>query len=147
MGAIRKGGELKMGTIDGVAIKCGSTNRKEPDVIYMVGKTWVKPNIECNFESSIALVRRNMERRIKIALNTFDDFENKYIFDFSLTPLNMEVGKPKFMQFQIFLRQNKRKMREFRKIKDILNETMTPIVRAMINDFNDNDFDLTIHKL
>ena len=135
-----------MGTIDGVTIKCGSTNRNEPDVIYMTGKTWVKPNVECNFASSIASVRRNMERRIKTALNTFDDFEKKYIFDFSLTPLNMQVGKPKFMQFHIFLRQNRKKMKEFRKIKDVLNETMTPIVRAMINDFNDNEFDLTIHK-
>jgi len=138
--------EYGMDKIGGVSLKFGSVNRIEPHVVYLIGKTWVKPTREHDYGETLSLVKKNLEDRLKRTLSYTKDFENKYILDFSLTPINMIVGKAKFLQFQIFLRQNRKDVKGLEKVKEALDENLRPIIRAMVIDFEDNNYNLSDRK-
>lgn len=138
--------EYGMDKIGGVSLKFGSVNRIEPHVVYLIGKAWVKPTREHDYGETLSLVKKNLEDRLKRTLSYTKDFESKYILDFSLTPINMIVGKAKFLQFQIFLRQNRKDVKGLERVKEALNENLRPIIRAMVTDFEDNNYNLSDRK-
>ena len=142
----RKKKEYKMENVKGISLKYGSTNRTNPQVLYITGKAWVKPTIDVDYADSLGRIRKRMERRILERLRTIESLDTKYIFDFSLSPLNMKVGKPKFMTFNIFLKQKKESMRNVKNAGKLLDSTIVPLIDEMAADFNNDYFVLKGNK-
>ena len=132
--------EYKMTSVNGVSLKYGSTNRTNPQVLYVTGKAWVKPTREMDYSDSLSRVKKRMERRILERLRLVDSLETKYIFDFDISPLNMKAGRPKFMTFNIFLKQKKENMRPLKGAGKLIDSTIVPLIDQMVEDFNENDF-------
>lgn len=142
----RKNKEYIMPSINGVSIKYGTTDKTNPQVVYITGKTWVKPTKKIDFHESIGDIRKRMEKRILNRLKTVDGMDNKYIFDLDINPLNMKVGNSKFMTFNIFLRQNKENVRSLKNVGGLLNIAFLPLIEEMTDDFNRDYFELIPKK-
>ena len=142
----RKNKEYIMPSINGVSIKYGTTDKTNPQVVYITGKTWVKPTKKIDFHESIGDIRKRMEKRILNRLKTVDGMDNKYIFDLDINPLNMKVGNSKFMTFNIFLRQNKGNVRSLKNVGGLLNVAFLPLIEEMTDDFNRDYFELIPKK-
>ena len=142
----RNNKEYKMDTINGVKLKYGTTNKANPQVLYITGRTWVRPMNKMNYSDSLDRIKNRMERRILNRLKTLNCFDTKYIFNFDLTPQNMKSGVSKFMTFNIFLKQNKFEVKELKSIKPVLNVAILPLIEEMTNDFNEDYFELHINK-
>ena len=138
--------EFKIGNINGVTLKYGSTNRTDPRVLYITGKTWVRPTKENDYSDSLNRIKNRMERRILNRLRSLQSLDSKYIFDFSLTPLNMKVGRSKFMTFNLFMRQKKDNVRSLKSVGKIIDTTILPLIDEMIDDFGENYFELNLKK-
>ena len=87
-----------------------------------------------------------MENRILNTLRKLDSLDSKFIFDFSLTPLNMRVGRAKFMTFNIFLRQKEDNVRKLKNISKTIDIAILPLIDEMVNDFEENCFELNLKK-
>lgn len=142
----RKNKEYMMPSINGVSVKYGTTDKTNPQVVYITGKTWVKPTKKIDFHESIGDIRKRMEKRILNRLKTVDGMDNKYIFDLDINPLNMKVGNSKFMTFNIFLRQNKGNVRSLKNVGGLLNVAFLPLIEEMTDDFNRDYFELIPKK-
>jgi len=143
---VRNVKEFKLPTIGNMRLKCGTNNRKNPKVIYVEGKMWIKPLREFDYEEGIENVRKTMHRRLKQTLFNSHHFDRKYIFDFSFNTGTMRCNVGKFMLFQIFLKQNETEMAEVNRIKERVEEEILPLMYDLVDDFNNNGFELTIHK-
>jgi hypothetical protein len=142
----RRNKEYQMGSINGLSVKYGTTNKIDPRVVYITGKAWVKPLRKIDYSDSLDRIRNRMEKRIMNRLKTMVGMDKKYIFDLNLSPMNMKVGKPKFMTFNIFLRQDKLSVKSLESIGSVLDVTMSPLIEEMTNDFNDDYFVIDTNK-
>lgn len=138
--------EIKLETTNNISLKCAVADRTNPRVLYISGKTWVKPIMKTNYSDSLSRIKNRMENRILNTLRKLDSLDSKFIFDFSLTPLNMRVGRAKFMTFNIFLRQKEDNVRKLKNISKTIDMTILPLIDEMVNDFEENCFELNLKK-
>ena len=138
--------EFKLSSVDNIRLKCGTNNRKEPKVIYLNGKMWVKPLDEFDYDAAINNIRHKVNKRLKSMLYNAQCFDNKYIFDFNLNTGTMKKNIGKFMIFQIFVKQQQDNMVDVNGIKERVSEYVVPLIYDMASDFHDEGFDLLEHK-
>ena len=138
--------EIKLETTNNISLKCATCDRTNPRVLYISGKTWVKPIMKTNYSDSLSRIKNRMENRILNTLRKLDSLDSKFIFDFSLTPLNMRVGRAKFMTFNIFLRQKEDNVRKLKNISKTIDIAILPLIDEMVNDFEENCFELNLKK-
>ena len=138
--------EIKLETTNNISLKCATCDGTNPRVLYISGKTWVKPIMKTNYSDSLSRIKNRMENRILNTLRKLDSLDSKFIFDFSLTPLNMRVGRAKFMTFNIFLRQKEDNVRKLKNISKTIDIAILPLIDEMVNDFEENCFELNLKK-
>ena len=138
--------EFKLLSVDNIRLKCGTNNRKEPKVIYLSGKMWVKPLGEFDYSGAISNIRHKVNKRLKSMLYKTPCFDNRYILDFELNTGTMKKNTGKFMQFQMFVRQNDNNVVGVNSIKDRVAEYVVPLIYDMVEDFHDEGFELLEHK-
>lgn len=140
----RKKRQVSLAPINGISIAYGTINSKEPKVVYLTGRSWVKPLFEHDYEESLDEIKYNMKRRLNKAIISTESISNRFIFDFSLTAINMKPGKSKFLQFQVFISQQGENLIPFNAMRKIVDDTIVPAVFDMADDFNDNGYALSM---
>ena len=60
----------------------GSTNRKNPQVIYLVGKFWIQPTekTNCDYELFFNDIKRHFKQQIKHILFNSKKFQSDFLF-------------------------------------------------------------------
>lgn len=111
----------------------GCVNKKNPQVIYIVGKTWVKLNDNINTNNLEWNIISQIKKQISNELRNFDSiFSKRYIFDLDFNYDGVVKDKFKFLSYSLYLKQNGN-----RKIENIL---------AMLTNIA-NDLSYSVNKL
>lgn len=138
--------EIKLNVCNHINLKYGSTNKDNPEIVYILGKAWISPKFNGNYESILNNIQNNFRRKIKKNVIESNVFENKFVLDFDLNSTNMEKGKKKFLSFDLFLKQNSNNVIKLKELNAILSNNIRSIANDLVYDFSINDFDVAKTK-
>lgn len=115
---------------DGIfKLSIGTTDKKNPLVFYIEGSASLKPlSSKDNYNQDISLFRHSFEKGLFELLKTCDFLDKRFILDFETGAKKMAVNRITSLNFQLFLRQSKDRMLDFKdlekefmpKLKDVL---------------------------
>lgn len=130
---------------DGFTVDIGTTNKLNPQAIYLNGKAFIRPVTDKDdYDDDITDIRYNLKRNIAKALKKTTIFEPKFILNFDIASNRMVNGKRSFLSFQIVLKQKKDNIMKLNDVRDIGEPFVHDIVFSLENDIIMHDF--TIHK-
>ena len=138
--------EIKLNVCNHMNLKYGSTNKDNPEIVYVLGKAWVSPKFNGDYESILNGIQNNFRKKIKNIVTESNIFENKFVLDFDLNSTNMEKGKKKFLSFDLFLKQDKSNVIKLKELNAILSNNIGYIANDLVYDFSINDFDVAKKK-
>ena len=138
--------EIKLNVSNHINLKYGSTNKDNPQIVYILGKAWISPKFNGEYESILNGIQNNFRKKIKKNVMESNIFENKFVLDFDLNSTNMEKGKKKFLSFDLFLKQNSNNVIKLKELNSILSNNVRSIANDLVYDFSINDFDVAKTK-
>ena len=138
--------EIKLNVCDNMNLKYGSTNKDNPEIVYVLGKAWVSPKFNGDYESILNGIQNNFRKKIKNIVMESNIFENKFVLDFDLNSTNMEKDKKKFLSFDLFLKQDKNNVIKLKELNTIISNNIGNLANDLVYDFSINDFDVTKKK-
>lgn len=120
-------------------LKLGTINKKNPEVIYIEGKTFIMPlDDDMNYRNIMQLIKRNFNFYISESLKKCNIFENKFILDFQVANSGIKMNKKSFLYFQVLFRQDRNKILPIKSVKtlsnDFINETVNYLKSLLINN-------------
>lgn len=99
--------EYKIENSNNFKIKLGSTTYKNPEIVYILGNTYISPITDKNnFKDDIELLKLKFKNHIKDYINNSDIFENKFVCDFNIRESGIKKNKKSFFSFEIYFKQN-----------------------------------------
>lgn len=138
--------EIKLNVSNHINLKYGSTNKDNPQIVYILGKAWISPNFNGEYESILNGIQSNFRKKIKKDVMESNIFENKFVLDFDLNSTNMKKGKKKFLSFDLFLKQNANNVMALKELNPIISNNIKSIANDLVYNFHTNDFDVTKKK-
>lgn len=114
--------------------KYGSTNHKKPEVIYIVGNTYISPSFESNdYISDINDLKNTYKNIITELIKKYNsDFHKECICGIDVCDNRIKKGKKTFLTFELYLKQkNCKQLNE-------INDTIKSISENLVCDFKNN---------
>ena len=96
----RLGKKYNFGVSNNIRISAGCVNKKNPQVVYIVGKVWVTPTEKIEDDNFDWNTVRKLRKEIFAEINNYAD-----IFDVDLNTEGMVIGKHKFLTYTLYLKQ------------------------------------------
>ena len=129
-------------------VKIGTTNKINPQVVYVEGKTFIKPlNEKDDYNKDIVELKRAFNKTLQKYLTGDKLYVPKYIFDFQVAQSGISTAKKSFLTFQFLMRQKVDK--QIMKLKDIKTAS-EDLINNIINEFSEHvkshDFSITKTK-
>lgn len=122
-------------------LKLGTINKKNPEVIYLEGKTFVTPlNVDDNYTALLHKTKREFNFAINETLKSCNLFERKFILDFQIANNGVMMNKKSFLTFQLLLRQNRLSVKQFKDIKNKSNSIIESLTKTLITLLEQNNF-------
>jgi hypothetical protein len=143
---MRLGKQIPLDITNEMDICYGTTNRLNPQVIFVNGKFWIEPQIEMEYERVLNSISYNIKNKIRHLLKTENKWDNRVIFDIDIKTTSMSTHRKTFGDFEIFLRQKDSTVVKVDKLGDALRRLLTPIISEFIEDLQINDFIITKTK-
>lgn len=113
-------------------LKIGTTNKIEPKVIYVEGRTFIQPLTDKeNYNIEIASMKRKFNKIIQDFINSNNLFSQKYILDFQVAQSGISTLKRSFLSFQFLLKQ--KNDNKILKLKEIKQKSETDIQNILNN--------------
>lgn len=138
--------EYKLNVSNHIVLKYGSTNKENPQIVYVLGKAWIKPNFDGEYEHIIDNVKKRFKIDIKRNILKSEYFDDRFVIDLDFNPVNMKNGKKKFISFDLYLKQNTNNVKKLTELKETLSYEMGNIANNLVYDFNNNSFVVTKSK-
>jgi len=87
--------------------KYGSTNHKKPEVIYIVGNTYISPSFESNdYVSEVNELKTSYNKLVSELISEYSSiFDKNFIFDIDLCDNRIKKAKKTFLTFELYLKQ------------------------------------------
>lgn len=146
MGGVRLNSEKKIENED-FKIKIGTTNKLNPIIIYVEGRSFITPTEEREeYGKEISEIKHVLKHSISSHLQTTNKFDNKYIVDFQIASNGIQLNKKSFLSFQFLMRQNKDNVLKLAEVKNISSEMVLDIVNDLKNSIIEHGFLLSKSK-
>lgn len=139
MSAIRLTKEYNIALNDNLRLKYGSVNRFNPIVVYFIGKTWITPLFDGDYENDLNKIINNFKRRLKEKICYTTYFNDDFICDFDLKINSMMKDKPNFLSFEFYLRQQN-EIVQLKDIEENIEDIFKNPIDMFINDLNEKCF-------
>lgn len=128
-------------------IKLGTTNKTNPEVVYIEGRTFISPLEEQgDYTRDINDMRFGLKSSINQHIRENNIFDGKFILDFQVASSGIKPTKKSFLSFQFILRQ---KGEIIPRLLDIKKQS-EPMILLIINDLQnkilDKGFTVSINK-
>lgn len=129
-------------------IKMGTTNKINPKVIYVEGRTFIQPLSEKNsYTTELSMIKRGFNKIIQDFINTNDLFSKKYILDFQVAQSGISVSKRSFLSFQFLLKQkNEDKILKLKEVKEKTEDSIQDVLNNLTSCIKEYDFNVTKTK-
>lgn len=128
-------------------LKIGTTNRKNPIVVYIEGRTFISPNVDKEtYNKDIYDMKRSLKASISDNIKKTSLFDDSFILDFQVAQNGVAKNKKTFLYFQFLLRQQKEHILKMKDIKNAAQETITDIVKSLEDTIYEHDFSIYKNK-
>ena len=129
-------------------IKIGTTNKINPKVIYIEGRTFIQPlNDKSSYNVELTGIKRGFNKIIQNFIGSDDLFSKKYILDFQVAQIGISVTKRSFLSFQFLLKQkNEDKVLKLKDIKQKTESNIQDILNSLTQCIKEYDFNVTKTK-
>lgn len=129
-------------------IKIGTTNKINPKVIYIEGRTFIQPlNDKSSYSSELTGIKREFNKIIQNFIDSNELFSKKYILDFQVTQSGISITKRSFLSFQFLLKQkNEDKILKLKDVKQKTESNIQGILNLLTKCIKEYDFNVTKTK-
>lgn len=129
-------------------IKIGTTNKINPKVIYIEGRTFIQPlNHKSSYSVELTGIKRGFNKIIQNFIDSNDLFSKKYILDFQVAQSGVSVTKRSFLSFQFLLKQkNEDKILKLKDVKQKTESNIQNILNLLTQCIKEYDFNVTKTK-
>ena len=129
-------------------IKIGTTNKINPKVIYIEGRTFIQPlNDKSSYSVELTGIKRGFNKIIQNFIDSDDLFSKKYILDFQVAQSGISVTKRSFLSFQFLLKQkNEDKILKLKEVKQKTESNIQNILNLLTQCIKEYDFNVTKTK-
>ena len=129
-------------------IKIGTTNKINPKVIYIEGRTFIQPlNDKSSYSVELTGIKRGFNKIIQNFIDSDDLFSKKYILDFQVAQSGISVTKRSFLSFQFLLKQKKEdKVLKLKDVKQKTESNIQDILNLLTQCIKEYDFNVTKTK-
>lgn len=124
---------------------CGTTNKYQPKVIYVSGKTWVEPMQDKDYNLIINNIFINFKKELYKRILSTQFFDKNFITNFEITQTSLKIHKKSFLNFEIYLRQ-KNDILLLQDLEEKITLFFKPLINDLIADFKNNSLILTKGK-
>lgn len=146
MGGVRLNSEKKIEDND-FKIKIGTTNKINPIIIYVEGRSFITPTFEQDdYSKEMSEIKHILKQSISSHLHSTSSFDSKYIVDFQVASNGIQLNKKSFLSFQFLMRQNKDNVLKLIEVKNNFSEMVLDIVNDLKEAIVERGFLLTKTK-
>ena len=143
--------EYKVNNTSPFTVTMGTSNKKNPEVIYSVLSTYITPNTDEINESIFDIVSKNTKKSLKNSIMKFGLCENNIIVVSDVAANRMLKGKQSYFDMQIYFKPQKNvptlKNKKFKDISDsIYNTYVKNIVSDIESTLKTNGFTMSKNK-
>lgn len=122
-------------------LKIGTTNKTNPIVVYIEGRTFICPQDDKDdYSKDISEIKHSFSRAISQHIQESELFDNKFIVDFQVASKGISLNKKSFLSFQFLLRQNKDNVLKLKDLKVFAEEMILDIVDNLENNIVEHNF-------
>lgn len=140
MGEIRLNSEKKIDA-ENFKLKIGTTNKINPVVVYIEGRTFICPQEEKDdYSRDISEIKHNFSRAISKYVGESEQFDKKFIVDFQVATKGISLNKKTFLSFQFLLRQNRDNILKLKDLKPSAEKMVLNIVGALEQNIVNHNF-------
>ena len=124
-------------------IKIGTTNKKNPETLYIQIGTYIKPSeIKSSYVDDVMLFDKSSKYFFKDKLKTSDIYNKNFILITDVAEERINTKKKSFMEMQIHLKRNKNDKKTFKIIsKELYTEYISDFVLFLKETFNKKGFE------
>lgn len=129
--------EEKIQLNNGIILKIGTMQRKNPKSIYLILNFWLMPTFADDYTTIITECLNNLKKSFIVFLNE-NNFNKKYIFDYDINFQTIIENTPNYMKIEIVFVQTK-----FNTLLEFKNEYSNQILNlfnTFLSSLNENDF-------
>jgi hypothetical protein len=132
---------IPLGIYDNVKIGYGTVDRKNLKTIYLTLNSWILPNFDDDYDTSILKSRK----KIKDIIRNLDDgyFKEESIVDLDLRTKGMKLEKKSFMNLEITLYVKKDFNLKDKIIKNLIKNIIQNIIDNGLTNKNLYNFHVT----
>ena len=122
-------------------LKIGTTNKIDPVVVYIEGRTFISPQEDKeDYSKDISEIKHNFSRAISKNISNSPLFDRKFILDFQVASKGISLTKKSFLSFQFLLRQNKDNVMKLKDLKEHCEELIKNIVNSLEENIVEHNF-------
>ena len=144
MKSIRLNRERKIDN-DIFKVKIGTTNKENPQVIYVDGRVFLSPSeVMDNYSDEIEDISKKFKRTIGERLRTNEIFADRFILNFDISSSRMIKDKRSFLSFQFFLKQKNTAPLKLGTVKEKSEIFINSLLSNLEGDIQSHCF--TLHK-
>ena len=127
-------------------LKIGTIDKKYPDVIYLEGGFYIKPNKEKeDYKNDIKKIKNTFDDLIKSTVDNDENFKNEYMVFIDVADEWIKTDKKSFLSFQIYLKPSVKVLNEegsFNNIVNYLKQNTTYDTKIVKELFNQYGYDI-----
>lgn len=143
---VKKGRIFCFGICNNIRLSAGCADSSNAQVVYIAGKAWLTPTERIEEDDFDWNTYRKLRKRISMLLSSFSDIfgDKRFIFDLDLNTEDIVIGKHKFLEYNLFIKQV-----EAKKITELKNtlETISRLIASEVEKhFNNYGFILKANK-
>lgn len=143
---VRLNSEIKINH-DLFTLKLGTTNKVNPQVIYIEGRTFISPLEEKEtYEKDIRDFKTIIQRKLNELLRDNEYFYKNYILDFQIANSGVRVGKKSFLSFEFLLKQRKKDFLKLKDIKNLCLDFFLEVISSLETSIREHNFNISKTK-
>lgn len=143
---MRLGKQVILDIVNEMDIYYGTTNRLNPQVIFINGKFWVEPTEEMEYTDVVNSIASTMKNRIRYKLKNNHHWDSKIIFDMDIKTVSMSIHRKTYGDFELYLKQKNNNILPLNQLKGELMDLLTPLMNEFVSELQINDFIVTKTK-
>lgn len=144
---LRLNKEYKINISPLLRTRYGTVDKTNPIVIYLIGKLWIVPLYDGDYEKPIEYIKSNFKRDLRKQIKQNNSkFDDKFVCDFDFNTKTMMENKKKYLCFEIFIKQNPLNIKEIKDVEmDVIN-IFKFVIDNFITNLKSNYFEISAKK-
>jgi len=126
---------------DKIELRYGSINKLKPNIIYVIGNSWIIPQYVGDYKRDIINIINRFKKLLRQRVKESNNFDNNMVCDFDVKFATLKENKKNCMSFEVFLKQySKNGIIPLNDLQDVLLNIFKEVVIELMFDLKEKSF-------